>query len=79
MKDVYEMLSQAGHIEIRHIYWKANMVADWLYLNIDTQSLVLGRLQNVSVHIRDIVNDDVIGHTLVRRGAQSPLFFLLPL
>ena len=30
MKDVHEMLQQADHIKIRHIYLEANVVADWL-------------------------------------------------
>jgi len=69
MKEVHKMLRQACHIEIRHIYREANMAEDWLskyrYAITGSRSTT----ECFSMEIQDIVKDNVIGCTLVRRSA----------
>jgi len=68
-QDIWTLIQQAQHVQVIHIYREANMVADWLskfgysiadtWLSTECDSLIL----------REIVQDDRIERTLVRRGA----------
>ena len=69
MKDVHEMLQQADHVDIRHTYREANMAADWLSKYGHAITGNWSTIECFSTEIRDIVRDDVIERTFVRRGA----------
>ena len=63
------MLNQDVNVEIKHIYREANMAADWLseYGHSITGGFLTTECFNTK--IQNIINDDVIECTLVRRDA----------
>jgi len=63
------MLSQAVHLEIKHLYREANMVVNWLSKYRHSVTCALSTTECFNTELRNIVQNDVIGRTLVRRGA----------
>jgi len=69
IKDIRVMISKAGQVKIRHIYWEANMAVDWLS---KYGHLITGKLETkecFNIDLQNIIRDDMIGRTLTRRGA----------
>ena len=69
MQDIHALLKQAEHFEIRHIYRKANMAANWLSKFGYSITCTWSTTKCFSTEIREIVKNDLIGRTLVRRSA----------
>jgi len=69
IKDIHVMISQAGQVKIRHIYREANMAANWLSKYGHSITGKLEATECFNIDLRNIVRNDMIGRTLVRRGA----------
>ena len=68
---VYEInvaLNQCAQVKIRHIYWEANMAADWLskYGHSIPINLLLSECE--TAEFRNIIQEDWVERILVRRG-----------
>jgi len=68
IQDVQEMLNQVEMATINHIFWEANMAADWLSKYGHSTSGSRLATDWWDPEIRIIVRDDMLGRTLVRRG-----------
>jgi len=69
IQDVQNMLNQVEHAIINHIYRKANMAANWLSKYGNSLSGNILATDCWDSELRNIVHDDILGRTLVRRGA----------
>jgi len=56
-------------MEIKHIYWEANIAVDWLSKSGHSIIGALLTTEYFNTELQNIVKDDVIGRTLVRRSA----------
>jgi len=68
IQDIHLLVQQIGQVRVSHIYREANMAADWLsrFGHSVTGSWSATKCDNPI--LRQIVKDDRIGRTLVRRG-----------
>ena len=68
IQDIQMLVQQIGQVRVSHIYREANMAADWLsrFGHSFTGSWSATTCDNPI--FRQIVKDDRIGRTLVRRG-----------
>ena len=66
--DIHTMLSQIDQVQVNHIFREANMAADWLskYSHSITGTILGVDCGNIA--LRNVVHDDMLGRTLVRRG-----------
>ena len=69
MQDVHDMLNQVEQAIINYIYRKANMAADWLFKYGHSISGNILATECWNSVFRNIVRDDMLGRTLVKRGA----------
>ena len=69
IQDIHSMLKQVDHVVINHIYREANMAEDWLSKYGHSLSGTILATDYCNPEFRNIVRDDMLGCTLVRRGA----------
>jgi len=69
MQDIWTLIQQAQHVQVTHIYREANLAADWLSKFGHSIANTWSYTECDSLILREIVQDDRIGYTLVRRGA----------
>jgi len=69
IQDVHDMLNQVEHAIINHIYRETNMATDWLSKYGYSLSGNILATECCNPEFRNIVCDDMLGRTLVRRGA----------
>ena len=69
MQDLQAMLQQIEHLQATHIYREANMAANWLSKFGHSITDTWSATQCNGIDFVTILQDDRMGHTLVRRGA----------
>ena len=69
MQDLQALIEQAEHVQVAYIYREANVATDWLSKFGDYIADKWLSTEYDSLDLRAIVQDDRIGHTLVRRCA----------
>ena len=69
IRDVQGSLLQSTHTKCKHIFREANMAADWLANFGHSITGVFSADFCFSPHLYQILADNVVGRTLVRRGA----------
>ena len=69
IKDVQLWLNKDIQATFKHIFRKANMAADWLAKFGHSITGVFSSDCCFSPHFRQLIADDVVGRTLMRRGA----------
>ena len=69
LEDVRTWLQRATHIHIKHIFREVNMAADWLSKFRQTTTDCFSSDECLSPALGAILAADVVGRTLVRRGA----------
>ena len=68
IQDIRIMLNQLDHVVVNPIYQEANMAANWLSKYGHSLSGTLLTTECCNPEFRNIVLDDMLGSTLVRRG-----------